>query len=70
MILYTIMPLELVFPSEDHEFSKQRTIIYNGIPLLVEFEDGHSFRIVRNLSSDPKHYLDSRCHPGEKISFF
>ncbi|MDE3838575.1 ribonuclease [Bacillus methanolicus] len=70
MILYTMMPHELVFPTEDHEFGKQRTIIYNGVPLLVEMEDDHSFRIVRNLSSDPKHYLDSRCNPGEKISYF
>ncbi|UQD51760.1 ribonuclease [Bacillus methanolicus] len=70
MILYTMMPHELIFTSEAQEFGRQRTVIFNGIPLLVELEDDHSFRIIRILSSDPKHYLDSRCKPGEKISYF
>jgi YlzJ-like protein len=70
MILYTMMPHDLIFASENQEFAKQRTIAFEGIPLLVELEDDHSFRIVRNLSSDPNHFLDSRFYPGEKISFF
>ncbi|MFE8699136.1 YlzJ-like family protein [Cytobacillus sp. FJAT-54145] len=68
MILYTMMPQELIFQSEASEFGKQSTISYNGIPLLVEMVEDQSYRVVRILSSDPSHFLDQRCSPGEKIS--
>jgi hypothetical protein len=70
MILYTTVPLELVFPYEVDTFEKQKTMNINGIPLLVEFTDPQTIQIVRVLSSDPQHFLDDRYSPGTKISLF
>ncbi|MFD2443579.1 YlzJ-like family protein [Bacillus sp. CGMCC 1.16607] len=70
MILYTIMPQELIYPTDEQEFSKQMMVQYDGIPLLVEQNADQSFQVIRIISSDPNHYLDSRCTPGSKISLF
>lgn len=67
MILYTMMPHELIFPHEEKESPKQMAIRYDGIPLLVEVTNGGECQVIRNLSTDPNHYLDSRCIPGAKI---
>lgn len=70
MILYTMLPYELVFPYEADIFQKQKTIMYNDIPVIVEQTDSQTLQIVRVLSSDPKHFLDERLTPGSKISLF
>ncbi|MGG5252892.1 YlzJ-like family protein [Neobacillus sp. SM06] len=67
MILYTMMPQELIFPSES-DAQHQCTIIQDGVELLVETTSGDTGRIVRILSTDPQHYLDARFTPGTKIS--
>ena len=68
MILYTMMPQELIFPSEPDAFHHQCTIMHEGVELLVETTSGDTGRIVRILSTDPQHYLDERFAPGTKIS--
>lgn len=70
MILYTMMPHELVFPSEPEDYKKQRTIMYQGVPLLVEQLDHQTVQVVRVISSDPQHFLNDQYTPGTKISFF
>lgn len=69
MILYTMMPNELIFPPEADSFQQQKMISYQGIPLLVEQTDPQNVQVVRILSSDPQHFLDDRICPGAKISF-
>ncbi|OIK11090.1 ribonuclease [Bacillus sp. MUM 116] len=69
MILYTMMPNELIFPSDTEAFSKQQMITYQGVPLLVDVTDQQNVQVVRVLSSDPQHFLDERFCPGAKISF-
>ncbi len=69
MILYTMMPRELIFPPEAEAIQKQQMITYQGIPLLVESTDQQNFQVVRVLSSDPQHFMDERICPGAKISF-
>lgn len=70
MILYTLMPHELIFESDMNKlFEKQKEVTFDGIPLLVEMTDDNAYRIIRILSSDPAHFLDPRCTPGNKISF-
>lgn len=68
MILYTMMPQELIFPDNLEDYGKQKMVNYEGIPLLVEMTDNHQYRVLRILSSDPVHFLDSRCEPGSYIS--
>jgi hypothetical protein len=69
MILYTMMPNELIFPPESPMEEKTSLINYQGIPLLVEKTEGLDYRIIRVFSTDPQHFLDERFSPGAKISF-
>lgn len=69
MILYTMMPQELIFPYEAEAASKQITVTCQGIPLLVELTDQQNVQVIRVLSSDPYHFMDERFAPGSKISF-
>jgi hypothetical protein len=68
MILYTMMPQELIFPTETETFTNQHSVTYQGISLLVEVVDGQNVQVVRILSSDPQHFLNSEICPGSKIS--
>ncbi|MED1202015.1 YlzJ-like family protein [Heyndrickxia acidicola] len=67
MILYTTVPEEIIFQTDPSEFTKQRTIQYNGVPLLVEQEEQY-YRIIRVLSSNPADYLSEGLMPGAYIS--
>ncbi|MFZ7943727.1 MULTISPECIES: YlzJ-like family protein [Bacillaceae] len=69
MILYTMMPNELIFPYEAEAASNQQMINYQGIPLLVELADQQNVQVIRIVSSDPQHYLNEHIYPGAKISF-
>ncbi|WP_071395280.1 YlzJ-like family protein [Bacillus tuaregi] len=64
MILYTTMPQELVYQTQESEYEKQKVIDYDGIPLLVEMNENHDYRVLRVMSSDPSHYMDNRLCPG------
>ncbi|MFL6516585.1 MAG: YlzJ-like family protein [Bacillus sp. (in: firmicutes)] len=68
MILYTMMPPELIFPYQAESGLQQQMVSYQGIPLLVESSDGQNAQVIRILSTDPQHYLDSQICPGAKIS--
>ncbi|HLO12381.1 MAG TPA: YlzJ-like family protein [Pseudoneobacillus sp.] len=68
MILYTMMPYELIYPTDTAEYDKQMMVQYDGIPLLVEQLEDNSYQVLRIMSSDPKHFLDNRYFPGSKIS--
>ncbi|MED3624205.1 YlzJ-like family protein [Neobacillus thermocopriae] len=69
MILYTMMPHELIFPYDGNAYEKQQMVSYQGIPLLVEPVDQQNVQVLRILSSDPQHYLHANLSPGSKISF-
>lgn len=71
MILYTPVPREMIFPDNYQEISQQQMIYeLDGIPLLVEIDGEGSYRVVRVMSTDPAHFMDERCTPGARISFF
>jgi hypothetical protein len=65
-----MMPPELIFPTEADAYRKQRTIMHQGVPLLVELADDQTLEVIRVISSDPQHFLDGRYFPGTKISLF
>ena len=69
MILYTMMPPELIYPYEADSSSTQQMVSYQGIPLLVESIDGQNAQVIRILSTDPQHFMDNQISPGAKISF-
>nr|WP_263327959.1 YlzJ-like family protein [Neobacillus sp. Marseille-Q6967] len=69
MILYTMMPQELIFPAELESANQQQLVSYQGVTLLVEQTDQQNVQVVRIMSSDPQHFLDQRICPGSKISY-
>jgi hypothetical protein len=68
MILYTMMPEELIYPNDPDAFNRQQTVTYQGVSMIVEQSDAQNVQVIRILSSDPQHYLDERLCPGAKIS--
>ncbi|AQX54103.1 YlzJ-like family protein [Priestia flexa] len=69
MILYTMMPQELIYPDTTQaELPKQKMMQYNGISMLVEENEYNQQQIVRILSTDPQHYLDKKYYPGQILS--
>ena len=45
MILYTTMPQEYIFPTESDSFTKQQTVTYQGVSLLVEQTDPQNVQV-------------------------
>ncbi|MEW9108650.1 YlzJ-like family protein [Cytobacillus gottheilii] len=68
MILYTMMPEELIFPLDSSTYNTQKVVTHNGIPLLVEKLEGPECRVLRVMSSDPNHYMNDAYMPGTKIT--
>ncbi|WP_044893714.1 YlzJ-like family protein [Bacillus alveayuensis] len=67
MILYTTMPQELIFQTASTEYAKQQLVYYDGIPLLVRETETKEYEIVRNLSTNPQHFLQAKYSPGMTI---
>ncbi|WP_339192930.1 YlzJ-like family protein [Aeribacillus sp. FSL W8-0870] len=70
MILYTTVPEELIFPSDQEAFQKRHIVEMNGISLLIEETGENQCQIVRVLSTNPNHYLLESVFPGQKVPFF
>lgn len=68
MILYTMMPEELIFPIEVNEFGKQKIVDYDGLSLLVRMEEGQVCTVLRVMSSNPNDFLKDKYAPGSKIT--
>ncbi|MFD1735875.1 YlzJ-like family protein [Bacillus salitolerans] len=68
MILYTVMPQEVMFPMNESDFQNQQLISMNGVSLLVERTDNQDYRVIRCLSTDPQHFLCEQYAPGNLIS--
>jgi len=68
MILYTTMPQELIFPTEESVFQKQNIVEINGVSVLVNEERPGEHYIVRILSSNPADYLNDQFSPGQKVT--
>lgn len=68
MILYTMMPEQLIFPTDLNEFGKQKIVSYEGTPLLVNMEEGQMCTVVRVMSSNPSDFLNNKFTPGTKIT--
>lgn len=67
MVLYTIVPEEIVFKGEE-EVSASQEIDYNGKRILVQPIDFKSFRVVQLLSSDPSDFLITDFQPGSVVT--
>ncbi|GAF23541.1 MULTISPECIES: YlzJ-like family protein [Shouchella] len=68
MILYTTVPLEQLYPTDQSDFQKQLTIPCEAGSLMVEQQGDGDYRIIRLLSSDPHAYLNPAYEPGTILS--
>ncbi|WP_242144566.1 MULTISPECIES: YlzJ-like family protein [unclassified Bacillus cereus group] len=66
MILYTMMPEHLIYPSDYSQNEGQKVIHVSGVEMVVNLEKDQSYSIVRLLSTNPDHYL--QYEPGQRIS--
>ncbi|MGI6485217.1 MAG: hypothetical protein GX759_07320 [Thermoanaerobacterales bacterium] len=66
MILYTLMPREVIFDGFDkqHEYKE---VEVDGIKLLIEPLELNKAKIVRMISTDPQDYLNPNLSPGKII---
>ncbi|MBC6972068.1 YlzJ-like family protein [Bacillus sp. Xin] len=67
MILYTIMPEQLVYQTDYSQYEQQKIVNVNGVEMVVSEENSQYYSIVRVLSTNPSHYL--QYEPGQKITF-
>ncbi|MEN1934292.1 YlzJ-like family protein [Paenibacillus sp. 102] len=67
MILYTIMPEQLVYQTDYSQYERQKIVNVNGVEMVVSEENSQYYSIVRVLSTNPSHYL--QYEPGQKITF-
>lgn len=68
MIIYTLVPQEYLYQEEEQGQNRPQAIELNGVQMLVQPSGGQMCEIVRLLSSNPYHYLDSQYAPGQKIT--
>lgn len=69
MIIYSTMPLELIFQNEDaHAYDCQEVQI-GGVTMIVQPTGMNEAKIVRLISPNPQHYLNPSYAPGQKIYF-
>ncbi|WP_085523924.1 YlzJ-like family protein [Tuberibacillus sp. Marseille-P3662] len=67
-MLYTIVPSETIFEDEDEQKPrKHRTLVMNGVQLVVEEADDDQYQVVQLISSNPHDFLDEQYQPGKMI---
>jgi hypothetical protein len=69
MIIYTSMPLELVYEGYENFKPQYEEIEHNGVSMVIEPSGPYQGKIVRLLSCNPQHYLDPSYSPGSMIHF-
>ena len=68
MILYTIVPLEVIFMNEDKD--NRNTYIeidYMGVKIQAIPLSGNQYMINRIISTSPRAYLDPKLKPGSIV---
>lgn len=65
MILYTMMPEELVFPIDMSVYDKQKIVQMNGISVVVSENAQKQYEVVRLLSTNPQDFLNEQYCPGQ-----
>lgn len=68
MVLWTVMPMELVFPVEVSTMNYEQ-IEFSGVAMQVERLSSTQCRIVRILSTNPSDYLRNDVQPGTMLHY-
>lgn len=68
MILYTIMPMEIIFQNqEDNRGNTSVTMDYKGVKVEAVMTSNNQYIINRILSTSPKVFLNPELQPGTVI---
>ncbi|MDF2876547.1 MAG: YlzJ-like protein [Sporomusa sp.] len=62
MVLWTVMPMEAVFPQDYNPTYED--IEFAGTKMVVEKTSVDEYRVIRILSTDPQDYLRQDIQPG------
>ena len=68
MVLWTIMPMDLVLPPAEASNAYEE-INYAGTTVMVEKISNDQCRIVRIISSNPADYLRDDIQPGVSLTY-
>ena len=67
MIIYSIVPYDVIFSQEQENYEGRKYVNYKGELLEVSTAGGNSYKIDRIISTNPKAYLDIEIQPGTHI---
>ena len=68
MLLYTVVPLEVVMAEDEAGPSPEEEVILpRGIRLVVRPDGMGGGIVTRLLSTEPQHFLDPRFSPGSRF---
>ena len=66
MILYTPVPVELLFSGSSREFKE---VVFGEAKIITEVDAEGTCRIVRLISCNPDDYLNPDLQPGCEIKY-
>jgi len=67
VLLYTVVPLEEVLEGFEQEPEPTIQLSLGALTVEAEFIGGFQARVVRVLSTDPRHFLEPSVQPGAII---
>lgn len=67
MILYSIVPAEIVFSTLDSDNSILKEIDYLGEKVIVMPMENNQYKINRIISTSPQAFLNPKLQPGSII---
>lgn len=68
MILWTVMPLDVVFPPTENTLSYEE-IEVDGTKLIVERLSVTEAKVIRVISSNPADFLNPNYQPGTRLTY-
>ncbi|MDI9459599.1 YlzJ-like family protein [Candidatus Darwinibacter acetoxidans] len=66
-MLHTVLPLEDVLEGIEEEPRPTMQLMLGGVTVEAEPLGDFQARVVRVLSTDPRHFLEPHCQPGTVI---
>ncbi|MBG9800119.1 YlzJ-like family protein [Brevibacillus laterosporus] len=70
MIIYSAMPMELIFANQEQVEKQQiQEIQMGGAVMLVEPINSYEGKIVRLISPNPHDYVNPAYTPGQTVKF-
>ncbi|CVK17586.1 YlzJ-like family protein [Sporomusa sphaeroides] len=69
MILWTIVPEEVVYGDQNQPQPAYEEIEYAGQKVMAQKISHNEFRVVRLLTTDPLDYLRNELQPGTIITY-